>query len=97
MKTCSNCGISKPEGDFYKAGQYFQSRCKPCHNKHRTELNRSKPAKSPKPRGIYKLPKETQEEIKRLVRENFSLNHIGNIFDLNISTLANWKKNGQLS
>ncbi len=34
MKTCSKCGIEKPDGDFYKAKRQksgFHSACKDCH------------------------------------------------------------------
>lgn len=31
-KTCIECGIEKPSSDFYPAGKYLNSRCKPCCN-----------------------------------------------------------------
>lgn len=34
MKTCTKCGVEKPDGDFYKAKRVksgFHSECKTCH------------------------------------------------------------------
>jgi hypothetical protein len=41
-KVCRTCGIEKSLTEFYKSGgKYFQSDCKPCANKRRTEYDRA--------------------------------------------------------
>ena len=45
MKTCKTCKIEKPFGEFYKAGKYYQSYCKPCLKTMNLEWARNNPEK----------------------------------------------------
>ena len=33
VKTCKTCGEEKSTTEYYKAGKYLQSHCKPCYSK----------------------------------------------------------------
>lgn len=33
-KRCKECDEVKPVAEFYRAGKYYQPRCKPCHNRY---------------------------------------------------------------
>lgn len=45
MKTCKNCKIEKNLSEFYKAGKYLQSYCKPCLKAMNLEWARNNPDK----------------------------------------------------
>ena len=45
VKVCKDCGQEKPLADFYKSREYFQPRCKPCHNKKSIEWAKANPTK----------------------------------------------------
>ena len=48
MKTCKTCEQEKPLSNFYMAGKYPQSYCKPCQNKRRNTYYVKRTASSEK-------------------------------------------------
>lgn len=61
-KLCVACGTLKPMCDYYRAGKYYQKRCKPCHNTMRNAYPHSNKY-IPKKKGFNKLPLETRLKI----------------------------------
>ncbi len=69
MKTCKICKVEKEISEFYKAGKYLQSYCKPCLKAMNLAWARNNPAK-------VKAKKERQkaanpERIKALRRATY--------------------------
>ena len=100
-KTCLKCGVSKElKTDFYKAGKFWQSLCKVCHNKIRLKYkNNSNYIKRPK--GFTKLSEETQKNIindiatcSKDARINYK--QIARKNNINYSTLILWKRAGTI-
>jgi hypothetical protein len=76
-KTCKDCGMWKPLGDFYKQDGMQDGRrpcCKKCHNKRRTALRKRNPeatraydaARQAKPQ--YKERKADAQRLQRFLR-----------------------------
>ena len=100
MKHCITCGQSKPLTEsFYRAGRFFQTNCKPCHNQLRKKwkLTSTYVKRPKKPHGFLALPIETQALIKHELEELIPLTHIAKHHNINYTTFIHWKKTGQFT
>lgn len=95
-KTCPNCIITKPLSDFYKAGDYYQSLCKPCHNSSRKLYDRNYKKKTKKVTGFKKLSEEKQSKIIEQFTIGMSAKDIAYENNLNYNTLLYWKRTNQI-
>lgn len=98
-KTCKECKENLPrDANFYKAGKYWQSRCKPCHNKMRNQfktwVNPNPPPK--KPRGFQALSFETRCRIIQKINGGTTYKDVAQEFGIKYGTLIQWKKKGWL-
>ena len=77
-KQCKDCGIIKPVStDFYKAGTSFQTRCKPCHNKSRSNYRYTytpRPYKHKTPENIEKIKKLREQNKMKWTKISKELN-----------------------
>lgn len=92
-KLCIECNVTKPlEGGYYKAGAYWQKRCKTCHNKLRTRYRKGH---VPTPRyGFAKLQPDVQASIKADIRSGHKKKVIAARYDINYFALARWIRDG---
>jgi len=97
-KYCKDCKEVLPIDDFYKAGKYRQSRCKPCYNKHtHGNLKRARAIyklKNPpkkKLNGFQKLSDDQKAELLKYLGTMPMVN-VANMVGLNKYTLLRWKK-----
>ena len=97
MKTCNMCLLVLPIDDFYKAGEYYQAKCKPCYNAHCMALaaerfkTQPRPVYPVKPR-VY-VPKERVTPFQRLapeIRESI-LKYIGTMPVSKVARMHNMK------
>ena len=88
LKTCLRCEESKPITGYYKAGAYYQSLCKQCHNSRRNEYYKKRP------KGFLKLPIETQNNIRADLKTNKKTT-VAKKYNLSYSTLVRWVREGQ--
>ena len=106
MKFCKGCEMIKPISDYYKAGNSFQSRCKPCHviyrehNRKLSLLNQDKKGGALKPprtgkTGFQKLDQAKQDEIHKYL-DTMPLSKLAERVGVNKSTFRTWKKRGHL-
>lgn len=95
-KLCVGCDTIKPMTDYYKAGKYWQKRCKPCHNGMR--LNYSIKAYTYKKKGFKKLSDELQknilEDLKTMDCKCIHEKYGEGNFSYN--TFLIWKRKGQV-
>ena len=99
-KTCKTCFKDKQFTDFYKAGNKYQSACKPCHNAKRAQYKNNKKY-TRRATGFSKLTPETQAGIIKDISNKVSLPTIANNYKdepnfPSYQTLNVWKKNGQI-
>ena len=101
-KWCKQCNTIKPITEYYRGGaNSYQSRCKPCHNKHSLKNQRARRLKYPKPKkerkkrmnGFQKLPKEKQEEIFKYYG-TMPNRKLARRMGVNIHTFATWSRRG---
>lgn len=78
---------------FYKAGKYYQSTCKKCHNR-RERPNRYQRVKT----GFNLLNKETQYGvIEDILNGKLNSKQISNKYDIKYTTYLYWKRKGYIS
>jgi len=99
LKTCKECKQELPrDANFYKAGKYWQSRCKPCHNKSRKSykrwVNPNPPPK--KPRAFQALSFETRCSVIKKINDGVDLKDISRDHDIKYETLKRWKRDDKL-
>lgn len=81
-KKCIHCLEVKPLTDFYKAGKYYQSGCKSCHNKRRVYHKR--------PTGYNKLSNQQKSRLRYLLSVN-TMKDAARLMNINYYTLRSWK------
>jgi len=66
-KLCVGCDKTKyVDGNFYKAGNYFQKLCKICHNDKRKKWKiRGKMYDTPRLSSFQKLPQDIQDSVTK--------------------------------
>lgn len=98
LKTCKECKEELPRDEnFYKAGKYWQARCKPCHNKSRTSYKRwVAPKKPKKPRAFQALSFENRCSVIKKINDGVGLKDIAQEHDIKYETLRRWKRDGKL-
>lgn len=69
MKTCKTCKTEKSFSEFYKAGKYYQSYCKPCLKAMNLEWARNNPEKVKAKKKRQK--EEKPEHVKALRRATY--------------------------
>ena len=104
-KCCRACNQVKPLTEYYKAGNYLQANCKPCHNSYTITHRRNKPKKPKQPRprkprkptktSFQKLPTEVQKDILNLLG---TMTHarLARKHTINPNTFRTWLKNGHI-
>ena len=95
-KTCKECNLVLPIENFYHAGKWYQSKCKPCHNMARNLYKRS-PSKVKKPRkptGFNKLPFDKRVNIIKDIQSGLNYSQVANRNSIKYVTLRVWKKKG---
>lgn len=104
-KNCKACKIVQPIENFYRAGKYYQAKCKPCHNAARDLYKRTprvyiprprQPRKPRKPSGFNKLPFETRVAIIKKINEKQGYPKIAADHGILYATLQLWKRNGTI-
>ena len=98
MKKCVGCLHDLPREDsFYRAGKWWQSKCKPCHNRARMRYKRTdKYTCKNRTTGFQKLPFETQVAIIRSIKDGMKLLPLSRKHGVNYNTLRSWDKKGQI-
>ncbi len=92
MRICCECKIDKDlDKDYYRAGKWYQKRCKRCHNKQKTIYNR-KCNKIYKKVGFNKLEIEVKEDIIKLLNEKIPYTKICKKYNINYFTFTSWKR-----
>ena len=100
VKLCQDCNFVKPlETGFYRAGvKHYQSLCKPCHNKRRSDYKQLpynlKYVK--RPVGFAKLDKEKQQKIMYDIYVKLNFTKISKKYGLNHTTMMRWRRNGKI-
>ena len=100
-KLCKDCQENKSISDYYIAYKnndklIYTSRCKPCHNKFKTEYNRSKP-KVIKPNSFEKLHIDKRCQILEDVKNNIKFKEISRKHDIAYNKIIFWKNKGYLA
>lgn len=100
-KNCKDCKENKSISDYYIAYKnnntdIYTSRCKPCHNKHKTEYNRQKP-KAVKLNSFEKLDKDKRNQILEDVRNNIKFKEISRKHDITYNKIIFWRNKGYLA
>lgn len=98
-KFCSGCNKTLTLTNYYKAGVYYQSLCKPCHNASRKNYKTTKkPKKEPikKKVDFLKYPIEKQEAIIKMINENARCIDICDTHKINYQTFKKWRRQGHL-
>jgi hypothetical protein len=100
-KNCKDCQENKLISDYYIAYKnndklIYTSRCKPCHNKFKTEYNRSKP-KVIKPNSFEKLHTDKRDQILEDVKNNIKFKEISRKHDIAYNKIIFWKNKGYLT
>ena len=92
LRQCKGCELYLPcEENFYKAVKdYYQSRCKKCHNASRDNFHRKKTPN--KPSGIMKLPEDTRISLLTDVKNKVPFRIISKTYKINYHTLNAWRK-----
>ena len=93
-KLCTGCSLTKSHDDFYRAGEYLQKLCKPCHNKSRKNYHQKKKYVK-KPTGFQKLEKKTRTIIKNSIGK-VPLKDIAKENNVSYSTLCYWNRTGKI-
>ena len=91
-KVCLECKILQSTNNFYKAGKFLQSRCKPCHNNTRSQFKYTKRPK--KPTGFAKLTFEKQVGIIKSIKDGTKLQRVAHEFEIQYQSLLKWKNKG---
>lgn len=89
-KSCPDCNQTKSIEEFYKAGAYYQTRCKLCHNQKRTNLYFEK--KTPRVNAFQKQPEEIKSVIIERLTNGDKLKKICNDLGLNYDKFAYYRK-----
>jgi len=90
-KFCSECKTFQPIENFYKAGNYFQKRCKPCHNSLRKTYG-GYHVKTPT--GFKKLAPELQQAVLVDITNKLSYRKIAAKHGIKYPALLYWKRKG---
>ncbi len=85
---CIKCGAIKDESEYYLIGGKKPMRiCKAC----------VRAARPKKPTGFGKLPQQTQDDIRELLRDRRNkVKDVAEKFAIKIPTLHNWITSGQV-
>jgi len=89
IKICLHCEESKPLTDYYRAGAYYQSLCKTCHNSRRAGYYKKRP------KGFAKLPVQTQTAIKADLK-TMKKRAVAEKHNIVYSTLVRWVRQNKL-
>lgn len=93
-KHCPACDTTKPITEYYKAaGNCYQKRCKPCHNKNR---NNYKTSYTHKKAGFKKLPEETQKGIIEDLKNKLSKKAVAEKYKMKYQTISRWCRLGKI-
>ena len=92
MKHCPDCDTNKPVLEFYKAGGYYQKRCKICHNKFRRNYKASHKKKMT---GFGKLPAETQKDILEDIKK-MTKKAVAEKYNIPYQNITRWTRQGQI-
>lgn len=97
-KFCMDCQTVKNKSEFYKAGLYVQTRCKPCHNKYRLTLPRVKEGRDPNIRvRPQKKFEDLDEDLKNKIMEGLKTTKICPLskqLNVSITHMRRWKNEG---
>ena len=99
-KHCPQCDMVKPVTDFYKCGEYYQKRCKGCHNAYRKQFPQ-KPVTQRKKRvnehsrekRFTDLSEEMQNKINELIKTKY-IKNIAKETGVSATYLYKWQKQG---
>ena len=89
-KHCCKCETTKSLTDFYKAGNAYQSLCKPCHNKSRMNTYKIRPT------GFNKLPLDVRQNIIADLANGIKLSAIAIKYNIKYFNLSNWRRKNNL-
>ena len=99
-KLCPNCEMVKPVSDFYKCGDYYQKRCKGCHNNYRKEFPQKPSAQrkkrtneSTREKQFTDLSEELQNKIKELAKTQY-IKTIAKEVGITATYLYKWQRQG---
>ena len=98
-KLCKGCNKTLPLTDYYKAGFYYQSLCKPCHNASRKNYKtneRPKKEITKKKVDFFKYPIEKQEAIIKMINDNARCVDICETHKINYQTFKKWRRQKHL-
>ncbi len=90
-KLCTACNNFQPIENFYKAGNYHQKRCKPCHNALRKTYGGYHVKKNT---GFKKLSPETQQAVLNDITNKLSCRKIAAKHGIKYQSLLYWKRKG---
>jgi hypothetical protein len=92
-KVCAKCNNILPISSFYKAGEYYQTNCKTCHNNKRLELYYSTHEKK---NSFEKQPQEIQDSIISQLQQKKRLKQICNELGLNYPIFSYYRRKGYI-
>ena len=96
MKLCKECNeVKNMENDFYKSGKGFQTYCKKCSNKKRTQY----PIKSyyvKRAYGFNKLDDETKKNILYDLSIKLSCKEVAEKYNIKYQTFCLWNRRGEI-
>lgn len=90
-KHCPDCDTIKPMSEYYRAGPYYQRRCKPCHNKTRNKYYHKKG------NGFEGLPVEIREALTRDINNNMKKKDVATKYNFTYSRVARWCRQGKFN
>jgi hypothetical protein len=94
VKLCKGCGeVKELKTGYYKAGKYYQGKCKLCQNKNRHLYKLTNNYKK-KGTGFGRLDKEIQDKIVYDIYVKISFKEISKKYGIKYATLLSWKKKG---
>jgi hypothetical protein len=97
MKMCKGCKeVKQLDTEYYRAGKFYQSLCKICHNIKRYEYPLSKSNYQKRAIGFDKLMPTKQQEIMYDVYVKLSYRKIAAKTGIKYSTLLHWKNHGKI-
>ena len=92
-KHCPSCNTFKPLTEYYRAGAYYQARCKPCHNLRRVTYGYKYTKLKT---GFKRLPEETQINIIADLTAKIKKKDIAKKYNIAYPSLIRWIRNGQV-
>lgn len=88
-KKCKDCEILKPLDHFYRAGNRYQTRCKPCHNIFCRKYKKKKIKINP----IKKLDEAHQQLIKDY-DYSYPFSFLAQRIGVSPNTIYHWRERG---